>query len=201
MIISGFPGIGKSSICRTIPNYTDLESTPFKKNWEIYVDVIEHMGKNHYNVFVSSHLSLRKELQKRGLNYIFVVPEKNLKDEYIERYKKRGNSKEFIKQISDNWDVYTSEIPGEKVFRLPSETYLYDVLPTLKTLSKTESLKEDIGGTFSSNFSGFTPENQRAMVSLIDDQAIEDLKKEPEPLAEKVIEDIKDITIEDVCVD
>lgn len=215
MIICGFPGVGKSSICRTIPNYTDLESTPFKKNWEVYVDVIEYMNKNHYNVFVSSHIQLREELKKRKLDYIFVVPEKDLKEEYIKRYKERGNTDTFIKQISDNWDTYTDSVEDEKVYRLGTDTYLFDILPLINLRYKInkdgeevdflnkniEEIKEDIGGNFSSNFSSFAPEKVKGIISLVDDQSIEDLQAKPEPLPEKVINDIKDISIDDLCDD
>ena len=50
------------------------------------------MNKN-YIVLCSSHMDLRKELNKRNINYIYVKPKKELKEEYIERYKKRGNDK------------------------------------------------------------------------------------------------------------
>lgn len=206
MIICGFPGVGKSSICRTIPNYVDLESTPFKKNWELYADVIEHMEKNHYNVFVSSHIQLRKELRKRKINYIFVVPEEDLKDVYIERYKNRGNSESFIKQISDNWNSYVRAMDDKEiVYRLGADDFLLDALPRLNIMDR-EQMKEDVGGgvsatNVSSNFSGFVPEKMIGMVDLIDHEAVDSLKKEPQPLPEKVFNRIEDITIDDLCED
>ena len=175
MIICGFPGIGKTSIARTIPGVVDLESTPFNKDWDVYADVIEHMSKN-YIVLTSSHMELRKELNNRDIDYIYIKPKSDLKDEYIERYKKRGNNKKFIEQLKDNWDDYMKTLKDEKVIELKEGQYLYDIF------EKVKLLKEDIGATFSSNFASFTPENNKKVIDLIDHEAVEELKKEPEPL-------------------
>lgn len=188
MIICGFPGIGKSSIARTLPGIVDLESTPFNKNWKIYADVIEHMNKNGYTVLVSSHRELREELLNRNVNYFYVKPEKYLKEEYIERYKKRGNNKTFINQIKDNWDNYLKSLKGENVVELKSEEYLLDKLDYIKYI-KYEELKEDIGASgvnTSSNFSGFTPENNKTIINLINHRAIDSLKSKPKKLPESI---------------
>lgn len=170
MIICGFPGIGKSSISRTLPGIVDLESTPFNKNWEIYANVIEHMNKN-YIVLCSSHMDLRKELNKRNINYIYVKPKKELKEEYIERYKKRGNDKKFIEQLSDNWDEYMKTLKNENVWELDSEEYLYDVLEKIR-LSKYNFKETD-----SAAFSSQAPEHLNKLIIMADENAIEDLKE------------------------
>ena len=41
MIISGFPGTGKSTMAK-FSRWVDLESTPFKKNWLLYAEVAKH---------------------------------------------------------------------------------------------------------------------------------------------------------------
>ena len=69
-----------------------------------------------------------------------------------------------------------------------------------------EQMKEDVGGgvsaaNVSSNFSGFVPERMVGMVDLIDHEAVDSLKKEPQPLPEKVFNRIEDITIDDLCED
>lgn len=185
MIICGFPGIGKSSIARTLPGIVDLESTPFNKNWKIYADVIEHMDKNGYTVLVSSHRELREELLNRNINYFYVKPEKNLKEEYLERYKKRGNTKAFINQIKDNWDNYLKSLKGENIVELKSEEYLLDKLDYIKYI-KYEELKEDLGANLSSNFSGFTPENNRKIINLINNRSLDSLKIKPKKLPESI---------------
>ena len=185
MIICGFRGIGKSSIARTLPGIVDLESTPFNKNWKIYADVIEHMDKNGYTVLVSSHRELREELLNRNINYFYVKPEKNLKEEYLERYKKRGNTKAFINQIKDNWDNYLKSLKGENIVELKSEEYLLDKLDYIKYI-KYEELKEDLGANLSSNFSGFTPENNRKIINLINNRSLDSLKIKPKKLPESI---------------
>ena len=82
LIISGFAGIGKSHLARN-GKIVDLESTPFNKQWELYANVAIHMSNNGYDVAISSHKELREELLKREVNYLFVKPHVELKEEYL----------------------------------------------------------------------------------------------------------------------
>jgi hypothetical protein len=54
-----------------------------------------------------------------------------LKDEWVKRFKNRGNDNQFISFISDNWDGFIEEIE-EEVFpnkiRLMENQFLSDVL-------------------------------------------------------------------------
>ena len=118
MIICGYAGIGKSYCAKQIANLVDLESTPFKKNWEVYADVIEHMHKNGYTVLTSCHKELREELKKRGLYFFVAIPAEERKDEFKERYTQRGNSEEFINLQMDNWDKWHNELREEKGYKL-----------------------------------------------------------------------------------
>lgn len=171
MVICGFPGIGKSAISRTYPGVVDLESTPFEKDWNRYCKVISHMNKN-YTVLCSSHIDLRKELNKNNINYIYVKPEDNLKEEYIERYKKRGNDEKFISQLEKNWDEYMAILPDENIFELREGEYLLDVLDSIKRYDFEEFEEMD-----SSAVSAQAPENLRTTIIMSDDNSIEDLKK------------------------
>ena len=189
MIICGFPGVGKSSIARTLPGIVDLESTPFNKNWKIYANVIEHMDKNGYIVLVSSHKELREELRSKKLNYIYVKPKKELKKEYLERYKKRDNKKSFIDQLDKNWDEYMKTLRGENTVELDSGEYLLDKLDYIKYIKYEELKEDDIGASgvnTSSNFSGFAPENNKTIINLINHRAIDSLKLKPKKLPESI---------------
>ena len=42
--------------------------------------------------------------------FYLVYPDDRRKDEFIERYKNRGNDENFIKLVSDNWDNWMKEI-------------------------------------------------------------------------------------------
>lgn len=165
MIIAGFAGIGKSAVAKTIPNIVDLESTPFNKNWDIYTDVAKHMSDNGHTVLISCHEELRKTLQDKNIPYLCILPKPSLKEEYVKRYKTRGNKKDFIKSIESNWKNYTTQLPNEFVFRLNESEYLYDIvwaLPKLEEeMKKFYKLKECVeGGTVTSGaFEGQTPEN------------------------------------------
>lgn len=65
---------------------------------------------------------------------ILVYPSIELKDEYIDRYKKRGNNKLFITLIQDNWDEWIKELKDSKVERkieLKTGQYLTDYVSNL----------------------------------------------------------------------
>jgi len=110
MIICGFPGIGKSWMCKNRPGWIDLESTPFNKDWELYTDVANHMHKQGYNVMIACHKDLREKLLEKGIDFFVVVPSIRLKDEYIKRYKKRGNDEKFIELLETNYEKWITEI-------------------------------------------------------------------------------------------
>lgn len=105
-IICGFAGIGKSTAAKHIPGVVDLESTPFNKDWELYAAVASHMVYSGYTVLVSAHIEFRDTLHELDIEYVLAFPPQSAKDEYIERYKERGSSNDFIKLMSDNWDGF-----------------------------------------------------------------------------------------------
>ena len=129
------------------------------------------MNKN-YTVLCSSHIDLRKELNKNNINYIYVKPEDDLKEEYIERYKKRGNDKKFISQLEKNWDEYMAILPDENIFELREGEYLLDVLDSIKRYDFEELEEMD-----SSAVSAQVPEHLNKTIIMSDDNSIEDLKK------------------------
>jgi len=109
-IICGFAGIGKSYMAKKIAGVVDLESTPFNKNWELYVDVATHMAKNGYTVLLSCHKELRNELKKRGEKYSVAIPRKLEKNNYMSRYISRGNTRDFIQMMRNNFELFIEEI-------------------------------------------------------------------------------------------
>lgn len=127
MIICGFAGIGKSTLCTKEPKWIDLESTPFEKDWDRYTKVADHMNRQGYNVMLSCHADLRKTLHEKNIPYILVLPDRDLKEEYIERYKRRGNVESFIKSLDENWDDYTNYFKWENVVFLSDNEYLSDI--------------------------------------------------------------------------
>jgi len=117
-IISGFPGIGKSYYHKLHPETTlDSDSSEFSwiinefgdkiRNPEFPYNYIKHIknniGKYEY-IFVSSHEEVRRALLDNCLFFYLVYPVYWQKMIYIERYKARGSSEDFIQKVSANWD-------------------------------------------------------------------------------------------------
>ena len=106
MIIIGYQGIGKSSIAGR-NDIIDLESSNFwhkhkrPDNWYVYYcNIAEHLSKQGYIVFVSSHEVVRNRLRKYSNESVYCVfPSIRLKDEWIDklhkRYEKTGKDKDF----------------------------------------------------------------------------------------------------------
>lgn len=98
MIIIGYQGIGKSTLAGT-DKFIDLESGNFwvdgkrADDWyKPYCNIAEHLSSQGFIVFTSSHEVVRKQL--RGSKEIVVVayPSISLKDEWIDKLKKRYES-------------------------------------------------------------------------------------------------------------
>lgn len=113
MIIIGYQGIGKSTLCKTYEKslrYIDLESGLMRDpmndnkrwdNWaEIYCNIALSLSDQGYMVFVSSHKAVQDILAESKDEVIAIYPSKRVKDEWIkkllERYKKTGLRKDEI---------------------------------------------------------------------------------------------------------
>lgn len=113
MIIIGYQGIGKSSLCKKNNNFIDLESSSFwipakeeirvsdpdavyrHDDWyEAYCNVAEDLSRQGYVVFVSSHEPVRKRLQssKEIVVAIAPAPTSEMETIWIEKLKERLNS-------------------------------------------------------------------------------------------------------------
>lgn len=132
MIISGFPGVGKTEYFknqeRNGKTCLDSDSSHFswvkdengsntkERNPEFPMNYINHIKDNIGKVdiiFVSSHDVVRKALKEANIRYILVYPEIGAKEEYIRRYKGRGNNESFIKFIADHWDEFINDMKSE----------------------------------------------------------------------------------------
>lgn len=123
-IISAFPGTGKS-FYHSKHKDTTLDSDSSNFSWKIlengdrvrnpefpknYVRHIkENIGKYEF-IFVSSHKEVRDALLDECIFFYLVYPDESRKDEFIERYKMRGSSDEFVKLVYDNWDDWMREV-------------------------------------------------------------------------------------------
>lgn len=103
MIISGYQGIGKSSLAGK-NNCIDLESGNFwvdgkrAEDWyKPYCQIANHLSEQGYTVFVSSHEVVRRELEKSKEPVYVIFPAIDLKDEWIKKLEDRYNNTKLDK--------------------------------------------------------------------------------------------------------
>jgi guanylate kinase len=143
IVISGFAGIGKSGLKENVPYYDnvkifDLSSSYFRKNpgWEeFYCDIVESLVDNYDFIFISAHDIVIREMIRRRNDFYIVYPKRHCKEEYRERFIKRGNSKEYIDKFMKNWNCFIDlldNIDYDKKITLRTGQYLSDVLNRLR---------------------------------------------------------------------
>jgi hypothetical protein len=139
-IISGFPAVGKSYLTKDC-HLTVLDSDSSLFSWisdgvrhpdfpQNYMQHIkENIGKVDY-ILVSSHDIVRKALKENSIEYSLVYPSIELKDEYLERYKNRGNDEKFVSFINSKWDEFINDIETEtfpSLIKLNHGQFLSDI--------------------------------------------------------------------------
>lgn len=122
-VISGFPGVGKSTLFDRLANHSVLDSDSSKFSWgdeakrirnpewpSNYIKHIqENLGKVDF-ILVSSHDVVRNGLVEAGIEFELVYPGPEMKAEYIERYVDRGNSPAFVKLLEANYEAWIAEL-------------------------------------------------------------------------------------------
>lgn len=75
-----------------------------------YLEYIKKSQRDNINCiqFVSTHQEVRDALELFDMRYTVIVPDLRCKDEYIWRFKARGNDDKFIAFIGDNWEDLVS---------------------------------------------------------------------------------------------
>ena len=133
IVIAAFPGTGKSFCTKNesdkfngvldsdSSNYSWLKDSQgnntTERNPDFPKNYIEHIKENLGKVeviFVSSHKEVREALEREGIEYILVYPNVFQKDDYIKRYKNRGNSESFIRKVEANWDEWINDCRNEE---------------------------------------------------------------------------------------
>lgn len=112
MIIVGYQGIGKSTLCKNNNDrkYIDFESSNFwidgerNPDWyKIYVKIAVNLSNNYkFIVMLSSHEVVRNELKK------YIKEEKITKDEVVEVFPDNSLKDEWIKKLSDRLQATAS---------------------------------------------------------------------------------------------
>lgn len=157
MVISAFPGVGKSYIAQSSGGgILDSDSSQFSwlrdKNGNKILDgkgkpvrdphfldnYMQHIKDNIDDadiIFVSSHDNVRKALNDNNIKHCIVFPDDSMRDEMLKRYKKRGNDTSFIEMMKTNWDNFINGMkqdPCPNKVVLKSGQYLSDVMPEVK---------------------------------------------------------------------
>ena len=133
MVIAAFPGTGKSFCVKNegtkFNGILDSDSSNYswikdakgnntsERNPNFPQNYIEHIKENIGKVdviFVSSHKEVREALEREGIEYILVYPNVFQKDDYIKRYKNRGNSEKFIRTLETKWEEWINECRMEE---------------------------------------------------------------------------------------
>lgn len=103
MIILGYPGIGKSAVCKNRSGWIDLESSNFNLKTDDgvaqYCGVAMDLSDQGKTVFVSTHENVRKYFEsvpKRSFVAV-VYPKLELKEAWIKRLTARYNKTGLIK--------------------------------------------------------------------------------------------------------
>mgnify|MGYP003299809302 CR=1 FL=1 len=141
VIISGFSNIGKSYISKNsnISSF-DLDTTYFKKlpgtSWEeVYVECARGLSDIYDYVFITTYGEPLQIMNKRGIKYYLVYPERELKEEYKQRAISRGSDKDFIEGFFSRWDKHIDDCEKNSCSNkivLKSGEYLSDVLERCK---------------------------------------------------------------------
>lgn len=143
-VVSGFPGVGKSTLFNRQGGLVILDSDSSTFSWaneaervrhpEWPTNYIDHIRENQGKadiILVSSHDEVRKALVAAGIEFELVYPGAEMKAEYIKRYVDRGSSPDFVKLLEANYEKWIEGLMGQPgcVHRpLGSGQYLSDVL-------------------------------------------------------------------------
>ena len=139
VIVSGFPGIGKTTAAKLHPMlFRDLESSDyhwvtlmkslitenyiFKENpqWPgNYIEAIKNLSTSgmYKSVFVSAHELVREKMREAKIRYTLIYPEdtSKMKQLIMKRIIDRGSPDYFIRAMDENYSKYVksmSEDPG-----------------------------------------------------------------------------------------
>ncbi|MBI5421052.1 MAG: hypothetical protein HZA35_01935 [Parcubacteria group bacterium] len=144
IVVSGFPGVGKSTLFNNPNGLTLLDSDSSGFSWlnqaekirhpEWPANYIQHIRENLGKVdliFVSSHDVVRDALVEAGIQFTLVYPGLDMKDEYIQRYIQRGNAGAFVALLQANYEIWIHDLMKQEhcthVVLQPGQ-YLADVI-------------------------------------------------------------------------
>ncbi len=117
IVCASFCGTGKTYLCRRYPDkYIEFEcwkyfDGSFPKN---YIEDIKSKIGNVEYIFISTNPIVLRRLHKEGVPIKLFYPEKNLKNEYLKRYIKRGSATDFTETLDKYWHSWIDELKEQK---------------------------------------------------------------------------------------
>jgi hypothetical protein len=106
MIVIGYQGIGKSTLCKNDNSYIDLESSNFwvdgerADDWyKPYCNIAEDLSRQGHVVFVSSHEVVRNRLLESEEPILAVVPSptEEMKEKWVQKLQERYDASQLDK--------------------------------------------------------------------------------------------------------
>lgn len=117
IIISAFPGTGKTYYYKNTRKVIVMDSDSSKWPKEGFPEnYIKHIKENINSVdviFVSTHKEVRDAMSRKGLEFMLVYPNRDLRDEYMMRYLDRGSDVAFVKLLYINWNKWLDELEDQ----------------------------------------------------------------------------------------
>lgn len=127
IVIVGFGGIGKTELAKKYENIIDLESIFWKWQYsekytnieeykscknriqntnfpQNYIEAIKENQKKYDIVLTAYNTTICECLKENEVSFLLCYPDKEAKDIYIERYRKRGNNENFINKNIESFE-------------------------------------------------------------------------------------------------
>ena len=111
-LVCGFPGVGKSHLCRKM-GWHDSDSSQFSHRDGWPSNYIAHLKTLDGVAMVSTHKQVRDALSDAGMPFDLCYPSRELKHEYLARYKQRGNPATFVELLDRMWEEWITEMEQE----------------------------------------------------------------------------------------
>ncbi|MDR2590158.1 MAG: leucine-rich repeat domain-containing protein [Oscillospiraceae bacterium] len=98
---------------------------------ENYIEAIKNASKENKIILIVPDPYLLSTLEEENIPYVIAYPERSAKEEYRQRFIKRGNEDNFMRIFTGSWDGFIDDFVRNTYARhivLESHEYLTDVL-------------------------------------------------------------------------
>ena len=146
LVISGFPGVGKTHYFLTESSKMIVDSDSSSYSWSRpgvrnpdfpnnYMEQITSLLGKCDVILVSSHKEVRDALVANGIRFTLVYPARILKEDYRARFLARGSDDAFVELLDTMWDVWITELQEQRHcdhIELKRDEYLSDVIRVVR---------------------------------------------------------------------